>query len=75
MYKRYALDNEFLCSKHVENLNSMQPIMSYDPADFFLFHERKQPFSHFDANFIESFKSHRLVGFLRESTLYCHEPV
>ena len=53
----------------------MQPIMSYDPADFFLFHERKQPFSHFDANFTESFKSHRLVGFLRESTLYCHEPV
>ena len=62
----------------MENLNSMQPIMSYDPADFFLFHERKQPFSHFlhfDVNFTELFKSHRLVGFLRESTLYCHEPV
>ena len=59
----------------MENLNSMQPIMSYDPADFFLFHERKQPFSYFDANFTESFKSHRLVGFLRESTLHCHEPV
>ena len=50
----------------MENLNSMQPIMSYDPANFFLFHERKQPFSHFDANFTESFKSHRLVGFFRE---------